>query len=380
MSEDGPYWDTLSRMLDGHDDDLGLTALGVKHKATHEDLGEWIGNVCKEEETGNDRADHLSPRADQRPHEQQWRAPPCDLPKPPKLSRIGPAIQEISRASRQKLPKFPVDLTAPWHVNESVPAPPPKKVPAPAPNKVPKSASVPNSQEYKPFTPCGEMPGGKSPTYTPCGEDDVDDMPPPSQHASSLPCDDDDDEDYMHHPAMGPTAFTGFSVAGNARSEASGWLPNLRSSGSAAESWAQPIGSRSVKRSISGKPKAQPIGASAQPVAPRRRTGAGSSVSQNWRRWVMTPPPPETHQSRIPPGQGNPRNQENGARTPRPRGGKHKHWHTGFIRATAWSRRAQTAFIAKFQDKAAYTREDLEWMHEVEYLKELHENGARAPA
>ena len=187
-------------------------------------------------------------------------------------------------------------LTAPWHDKQSDPAPPPR-VSAPPP----KSASVP-----------------KSPTYTPCGEYyEDDDMPPPSQHASPSPCDDDDEDD-MHHQAMVQTASTGFSVVGEARSEASWWQQNLRSSGSAAESWAQPIGSRSVKRSISGKHKAQPIGASAQPVAPRRRTGAGSSVSQNaWQ--IMTPPPPDTPQRRIPPGQCNPNNQKNGARRPRPR-------------------------------------------------------------
>ena len=184
-------------------------------------------------------------------------------------------------------------------------------------------------------------------------------MPPPSQHATSpSPCDDDDDEADMHHQAMVQTASTGFSVVGEARSEASWWQQNLRSSGSAAESWAQPIGSRPVKRSISGKPKAQQIGASAQPVAPRRRTGAGSSVSQN--QWQPMPPQPaKAPQSRILPGQGNQLNQENGARRPRARGGKHKRWHTGFRICGAHAKRAQTAFVANIPDKAAVTREDI---------------------
>ena len=50
---------------------------------------------------------------------------------------------------------------------------------------------------------------------------------------------------------------------------------------------------------------------------------------------------------------------EFGNRIPRARGGQHKFWHTAVIRARGHSLLAERGFIAKFQDKKAFSKYDL---------------------
>ena len=199
-------------------------------------------------------------------------------------------------------------------------------------------ASVPDSSPFPkapPFTPCGEMLGGKSPGYTPCGDDDddVDEMPPPSQH---------DSEEYQPFTPSGETrasaevpdmeqiVYRGFKVAGDAQ--------------------------RSVKSSRSAKSKAQPIGA---------------SVPITWR--IPHPPQPITPQSRTPAGHG--WNRVNGVRIPRRRGGQHNWWHTGRIRARDHSRPAETAFLAQYTDKTTFGLRDLHRLHDPAEMEKLHKLG-----